>query len=183
MTKTKIATKLIELRLSAMTRIEYMEVVSVPSDITDDELNKLIDRRYDDVDMGLYSQDPDYLERSRSCYAIDSDMPNAKASLIFRRENGTFKVDQVEDQEKTPVMNARVILGASHAYACLKTSSRVMDVRLASGRSAEQSLREYAQELRVKANASLERADFIIRGAEELERQKAMEQAHFLANQ
>lgn len=101
-------------------------------------------------------------------------------------DNATNGVNAAtSDATSAPIenMNARVILGASHAYACLKTSSRVMDVRLESGRSAEQSLREYAQELRVKANASLERADFIIRGAEELERQKAMEQAHFLANQ
>lgn len=73
-------TKLVEVRLSALTRVEYMEVVEVPVDITADQLNELVNRRYDKVDGGEYVNDPEYWERG-SCYAVDSDMPEAEPTL------------------------------------------------------------------------------------------------------
>src|SRR5574337_1436308 len=40
------ATRLVEVRLGALVRREYVEVVEVPADITEDELAQLVDRRY-----------------------------------------------------------------------------------------------------------------------------------------
>lgn len=86
--KQKPASKLVEVRLSALTRVEYMEVVEVPADITDDELDDLVCARYDAVDGGEFQLDPEYWERG-TCYATDSDMPGATPTLMaFRTEHG-----------------------------------------------------------------------------------------------
>lgn len=84
----KPATKLVEVRLSALTRVEYMEVVEVPANITQDELNELVNERYRKVDGGEFTSDPEYWERG-TCYVMDSDMPNATPSMMaFRTEDG-----------------------------------------------------------------------------------------------
>lgn len=76
----KYSTKLVEVRLSALTRVEYMEVVEVPADITPRQLNDLVNKRYEAVDGGEFVSDPDFWERG-TCYAVDSDMPEATPSL------------------------------------------------------------------------------------------------------
>lgn len=84
----KYATKLVEVRLAALTRVEYMEVVEVPANITQDELNALVNERYQNVDGGDFTEDSGYWERG-TCYAVDSDMPNATPSMMaFRTEHG-----------------------------------------------------------------------------------------------
>lgn len=61
-------TQLVEIRLSALTRVEYVEVARVPSTLTDSELNDLVLKRYDQVDGGNFFDDPEYWERG-TCYA------------------------------------------------------------------------------------------------------------------
>jgi hypothetical protein len=56
-------TKLVEVSLSAYTRLEHVEVVEVPEDITAKELNELANLRYQQVDGGEYVSDPGYWER------------------------------------------------------------------------------------------------------------------------
>lgn len=60
-------------------------------------------------------------------------------------------------------MKTRVIVLSTAAYAVIETKDRSMDVQLAAGRSAAQSLQETVDELREKARALNERADFIER--------------------
>lgn len=82
------ATKLVEVRLSALTRVEYMEVVEVPANITQAELDDLVNARYRQVDGGEFTSDPEYWERG-TCEAIDSDMPDATPTMMaFRTEHG-----------------------------------------------------------------------------------------------
>lgn len=82
------ATKLVEVHLSALTRVEYMEVIEVPADITQDELNALVNQRYRDVDGGEFTSDPEYWERG-TCEAVVSDMPSASPTMMaFRTEHG-----------------------------------------------------------------------------------------------
>ena len=84
----KPALKLIEVKLSALTRVEYTEIVEVPANITEDELNELVNERYRNVDGGEFTKDPEYWERG-TCYAVDSDMPNAVPTMMaFRTEHG-----------------------------------------------------------------------------------------------
>ena len=82
------ATKLVEVRLSALTRVEYMEVVEVPADIAQEELDDLVNARYRQVDGGEFTSDPEYWERG-TCEAVDSDMPDATPTMMaFRTEHG-----------------------------------------------------------------------------------------------
>lgn len=74
------ATKLVEVRLSALTRVEYMEVVEVPVDMTASQINELVNRRYEKIDGGEYINDPEYWERG-TCYTVDTDMPGVEPSL------------------------------------------------------------------------------------------------------
>lgn len=90
-------TKLVEVRLSALTRVEFMEVVEVPADVTQDELNALVNMRYSDIDGDQFTNDPEYWERG-SCYAIDSDMPNAVPTVKAIRANGSLCIRSAEDQ-------------------------------------------------------------------------------------
>ena len=52
-------------------------------------------------------------------------------------------------------MNVKIMLGAQSAYACIKTSTVNLDVRLNPGRSAKTSLNESASEMREKAVRSM----------------------------
>ncbi|KLR57143.1 hypothetical protein [Diaphorobacter sp. J5-51] len=82
------ATKLVEVRLSALTRVEYMEVVEVPANITQTELDDLVNARYRQVDGGEFTSDPEYWERG-TCEAVVTDMPNAVPSMMaFRTAHG-----------------------------------------------------------------------------------------------
>lgn len=67
-------------------------------------------------------------------------------------------------------MNVRIYVGAAAAYASIVDASRLLDVRLAPGRSAAQSLEESAEELRAKARSLLDRADIMSRAAQFLGR-------------
>lgn len=55
----------------------------------------------------------------------------------------------------------RTLIGAQASYACITTSTTTLDVRLSSGMSAKQSLRESASEMRTAAKRLLARADLI----------------------
>jgi|LNFM01.1.fsa_nt_gb hypothetical protein len=82
------ATKLVEVRLSAITRVEYMEVVEVPANITQAELDDLVNARYRQVDGGEFTSDPEYWERG-TCEAVLTDLPNAVPSMMaFRTAHG-----------------------------------------------------------------------------------------------
>lgn len=53
-------------------------------------------------------------------------------------------------------MDVRILILAEAAYACIKTDTATLDVRLSAGKSASDSLRETAQDWRAQA-ARLER--------------------------
>ncbi len=91
------ATKLVQVHLAALTRVEYMEVVEVPADITAEELDDLVRRRYDKVDGGLYSDDPHYWEKGE-CFAQDADAADihAVASVRAARVNGALTEEVTE---------------------------------------------------------------------------------------
>ena len=81
-------TKLIEVRLSALTRVEYTEIVEVPVNITDDQLNELVNKRYETVGGDEFVSDPEYWERG-TCYTADSDVPGERGTLrVILDKNG-----------------------------------------------------------------------------------------------
>lgn len=66
------ATKLVTIQLAARTRVEYSEVVEVPANATQEQIDALVNLRYDAVDGGQYVSDPEYWERA-TCAGIPED--------------------------------------------------------------------------------------------------------------
>lgn len=84
-------TKLVTIRLAALTRVEYSEVVEVPKSFNDSDLEELAHSRFGDIDGDQFTDDPDYWERGY-CY-VDSvdDADDQKPSLTVKKaENGGF---------------------------------------------------------------------------------------------
>lgn len=70
-------------------------------------------------------------------------------------------------------MKVRVIIGAQAAYACINTESTSMDIRLEGGRSAAQSLREWAEEQKQRADRLDRQAALAMAAATHLEQEAA----------
>jgi|GEM_PF-3557166 len=87
-----MTTKSVEIRLAAMTRVEYIEVLLVPADMSEAELSELVQQRYKEIDGGLYTNDPDYWEQG-ACYACKADegSPSPTGS-VSRNSDGGFEV-------------------------------------------------------------------------------------------
>lgn len=92
----KPSKKLVEIRLSALTRVEYTEVVEVPADITKEELEALVDERYENVDGGRFVGDPEYWERA-TCVAVDCELPNAVPAVMARRAEDGLHVERANE--------------------------------------------------------------------------------------
>ena len=65
-------------------------------------------------------------------------------------------------------MKVRIIVG-QYAYACIEHEGQKTDIRLEPGRSASQSLREYAAEQHARATRILDMVDLANAAAEHLE--------------
>ena len=94
------ATKLVEVRLSAYTRVEYMEVVEVPANITQAELDDLVNARYRQVDGGEFTSDPEYWERG-TCEAVLTDMPIAVPSMMAFRTAHGLHIERADAASRT----------------------------------------------------------------------------------
>lgn len=91
---TKAQTKTIRITLSALTRVEYSEVLEIPAGLSDMEIDDLIDQRYDEVDGGLYQEDPQYWERGSCIFSsLDSDESTSPQYVVTPGDadtNGDF---------------------------------------------------------------------------------------------
>lgn len=76
-------TKLVRINLSALPRVVYSEVVEVPASFGEEDLNELIDARYEAVDSGEFVDDTGYWERG-SC-SSESACQGDEASLVVTR--------------------------------------------------------------------------------------------------
>lgn len=88
-------TKLVRVTLAAMTRVEYSEVIEVPAEMTEAQLDALVDQRYNAVDGGLYVSDPEYWERSKSCGHEEIDDGEEVATATARLKNGNLIVQAI----------------------------------------------------------------------------------------
>jgi len=73
-------TKKIRINLAALTRVQYTEVIEVPSNTTEKEIQILVDQRYDAVDGGDYTGDTEFWEKGESCGFAYEDI-DSKADL------------------------------------------------------------------------------------------------------
>jgi len=97
MNQVQAGTKLVEIRLAALLRVEHTEVIEVPADITEGELQQLVNDRYDKVDGGEYVDDPDYRERG-DCYSTDAQCSDIPTLVAFRVEGG-MHLERAEARE------------------------------------------------------------------------------------
>lgn len=94
------ATKLVEINLAALTRVEYCEVIEVPADMTEGELDDLVEQRYRDVDGGDFWDDPDFWEQGDSC-RWEHPHPEQKATHRLRRDAlGRIVVEKIGEIEE-----------------------------------------------------------------------------------
>ena len=56
-------TKVVEIGLVAMTRLEWGATVQIPEDLSDDDRQALLEKFYDVIDGGEYTSDTDYWEK------------------------------------------------------------------------------------------------------------------------
>lgn len=106
--------------------------------------------------------------------AIEEGDPNVIAELWLKLKSQVERPEESRPEPDQPSpMNVRVFLGAEHAYACIKTPQRSMDVLLHAGRSAQQSLRESALGLRSKSKETIARAKFMEQAADRLDIEKS----------
>ena len=61
-------TKLVQVNLAALTRVEWSALVRVPRGV---DLQEVTDRFYDYLDGGEYTSDPEYWEKG-NCWADDN---------------------------------------------------------------------------------------------------------------
>lgn len=88
-------TKKVRITLAALTRVEYSEVLEVPANMSDRELQSLVEHRYDNVDGGKYSDDAEYWERSQSC-GFEAEPPSCTPDARVRRvTGGSFAVSTI----------------------------------------------------------------------------------------
>ena len=74
-------------------------------------------------------------------------------------------------------MEVRILIGAEAAYACIKLSDMAMDIKLAPGRSPQQSLRDHADDLRKQAIRLERNAMLAALAAQQLDFEQAEEKA------
>ncbi|MYM92459.1 hypothetical protein [Duganella vulcania] len=89
-------TKAVRITLAALTRVEYTELLQVPASMTSDQLDDLVRQRYQDVDGGLYYDDPHYWERSPSCQWADASAEDQTPSgAVTVSEHGALVITQI----------------------------------------------------------------------------------------
>lgn len=89
-----MTTKQVWIRLTALTRVEYTELAEVPADLTAEELQALVDQRYETVSGDEFKDDPRYFVRSR-CHTLDAKYPRHPPTLkVTRAADGTLNVGQ-----------------------------------------------------------------------------------------
>lgn len=90
-------TKKIAIKLAALTRVEYFEVIEVPESMTEEQLNELVDRRYDVVDGGSFVDDPDYWEKATCEHELAGN--ECRPSLRLRIDaGGDFKLTPIKNR-------------------------------------------------------------------------------------
>lgn len=78
--------------LAALTRVEYSEVVEVPADMTEAELDRLVQQRYAVVDGGSYTPDPEYWQRSDLCRHEPEEADSVADCALTRGPGSIFTI-------------------------------------------------------------------------------------------
>ena len=93
-------TRMVNVTLAAMTRVEYSAVVCVPDDATEEEIQELVNAMYARTDGSDFVDDPEYWERG-NCYASSAEEQRNAQFQWSRSENGTMTLALFEDDQQT----------------------------------------------------------------------------------
>lgn len=88
-------TKKIEITLTATTCLQYVEVVEVPADISNEEVQRLVNDRYETINAEEFSPVGDSWERG-DCGALDAS-PKAEATVKAVRVAGGILAQELSD--------------------------------------------------------------------------------------
>lgn len=113
--------KLMRIRLSGLVRMEYVELVEVPADTSEDELDELVNRRYSDVDGGQFTLDTDYWERGECTAEPAEASATVQATHRVRRDERGFVVAELAETLSGPAF-----LVAEHYAHCFVGSQEVI---------------------------------------------------------
>ena len=78
------------IKLIANVRLEYEEVVEVPDDFTDADLDALVEQRSEDVESDDYSQDHEFWEQGPSFHSPEKSEPALQR--VSRNSDGSFEL-------------------------------------------------------------------------------------------
>lgn len=97
----KTETKEVTIVLSALTRVEYTRVLTVPDGITDDQLNDLVNKVWDETDGGEFSDDTEYFERG-NCRWEESNVYSLKSTgEVTISEGGGLSIQDADAEDGT----------------------------------------------------------------------------------
>jgi len=82
-TTTEAATKKVRISLSALTRVEYSEILEVPAGMTDGQLDDLVRQRYEEVDGGEFDPDNEFWERGECHFDAEDDDAQAEGTVAL----------------------------------------------------------------------------------------------------
>ena len=87
-------TRRISIQLSALTRKEYTEILEIPADMSDDDIENLVGQRKDAIESDEYVEDRYFWERGDSVWEpaddmdIDARYDPVEDKLIYGRNSG-----------------------------------------------------------------------------------------------
>lgn len=86
----KQPTKLVRINLSALTRVEYCEVVEVPASFSEGDIQEVIDTCYKQVDGGAYVDDVEFWEKGE-CWSEEACEGEGAQVIASRTDTGELQ--------------------------------------------------------------------------------------------
>jgi hypothetical protein len=102
----KPETKRVTIMLAALTRVEWSAIVEVPKDMTQSELEDLVDTMYDEIDGGEFTEDTEFWDKGECRYERVPRDSDAKPEFVVTRaaaDPGDLTITKVNTpEEATP---------------------------------------------------------------------------------
>lgn len=135
------ATKLIRINLGALTRVEWSAVVQVPADATNDELDQLVERFYEDIDGGDFTDDTDFWDKGECRHDVAEESATEPEYVVTRDADG-----DLVDVKANPA--AALVTHEKHYASVAWTAEDVKTLFNISDERAEQFLQENESHIR-----------------------------------
>ena len=94
--QTSPQTRRVRICLSALTRVEYSEVLEVPVTMTRGDLDDLVERRYSDIDGTRFTEDMEFWEQG-DCHWVSADPSDPVDGRVTTGPDG-FEVEDLSTE-------------------------------------------------------------------------------------